>query len=418
MEQRQNSLNQMRQSRNKCVLSPAVLFGTLAFILTGSALSAAQTSLDAPCSWPDVSTGSGITNFALPDTNSTYWLMPVDTTLWSGMIIQGQYPQSRFFSFVTYYQVGGAVESIIDADIAPDPGNTNPFMPPGGNRNGQPVNYTIRIDGNTAVSANHIYWGNTQYAFVIYRIYAPDKGLSGMAGVPLPSVTLTDTHGNSHQTQTCSVMNTPGDILLVLTLLNGSSGGGSGSASCQTGNVVTFTPTTSPGLLLPNPATTYGAAVNLCIDPGQNEIIVVRGKAAVFPDTYNGGTIFQPAIPGQIQIRYWSMCNNVEQKPGRVVGCAADYATQLDSQGFYTYVVSYGESASTPTPPAWLPPGTTWLPWGGESAPRVLLFREMLPMPGFSLAGDYLPQGVYCNKETFITQGWQGCFAAAGVPAP
>jgi hypothetical protein len=42
----------------------------------------------------------------------------------------------------------------------------------------------------------------------------------------------------------------------------------------------------------------------------------------------------------------------------------------------------------------------------------------MLPVSGFSLSGDYLPRGVYCDKELFIQQGWQGCFDAAGVAAP
>jgi len=27
--------------------------------------------------------------------------------------------------------------------------------------------------------------------------------------------------------------------------------------------------------------------------------------------------------------------------------------------------------------------------------------------------GEYYPQAVYCDKQVFIGQGWQGCFAAA-----
>jgi hypothetical protein len=47
-----------------------------------------------------------------------------------------------------------------------------------------------------------------------------------------------------------------------------------------------------------------------------------------------------------------------------------------------------------------------------------LLFRDMLPMPDFTLTGAYLPEGVYCDQQLFIQQGWQGCFAAAGVTPP
>jgi hypothetical protein len=42
----------------------------------------------------------------------------------------------------------------------------------------------------------------------------------------------------------------------------------------------------------------------------------------------------------------------------------------------------------------------------------------MLPMPDFTLTGEYFPKGVYCDKQLFIAQGWEGRFAAAGVAAP
>jgi hypothetical protein len=32
--------------------------------------------------------------------------------------------------------------------------------------------------------------------------------------------------------------------------------------------------------------------------------------------------------------------------------------------------------------------------------------------------GAYYPVAVYCDKQLFIAHGWQGCFAAAGVPVP
>jgi hypothetical protein len=44
-----------------------------------------------------------------------------------------------------------------------------------------------------------------------------------------------------------------------------------------------------------------------------------------------------------------------------------------------------------------------------------LLFRDMHPMPDFTLTGAYLPEGVYCDQQLFIQQG---CFAAAEVTPP
>ena len=191
-------------------------------------------------------------------------------------------------------------------------------------------------------------------------------------------------------------------------------------------------------------ANKYIVAVNLCFQP--DRIIVVRGKGATFPDTFNGAPVWQP--PGQfdkIAMRYSSMCNNVMEPPYPVVECQADKATNLDSQGFYTYVLS--EDAG---PPVWLPADATWLPWGTTAFPNILMFRNMLPASSFQnsvqsaiaagcafdnepgvvvsrqdivdsgecsqqVMGSYYPAAVRCDEALFISQGWQGCFAAAGV---
>jgi hypothetical protein len=93
--------------------------------------------------------------------------------------------------------------------------------------------------------------------------------------------------------------------------------------------------------------------------------VVIRGKAAVFPDMYNGSTVFAPAIPGAIQLRYWSMCNNDKTILNPVIACQADFATNLDRKQFYTYIIS-ADLAS----PSWLPADATWLPWGSIDIPR------------------------------------------------
>jgi hypothetical protein len=86
----------------------------------------AQTS---PCSWPAQITGSGITNFAYPDTNANYWLMPFDSTRWKSIVISGTYPESRYFSFIPYLAQAAVVndQALKDVDINPSPGSTNPF---------------------------------------------------------------------------------------------------------------------------------------------------------------------------------------------------------------------------------------------------------------------------------------------------
>jgi hypothetical protein len=123
--------------------------------------------------------------------------------------------------------------------------------------------------------------------------------------------------------------------------------------------------------------------------------------------------VFQLAFDDGIQLRYWSMCNNVGVIPYPAVACQADAMTNLDANEFYTYVVS-----NDPAPPSWLPAGATWLPWGPTSLPITLIFRNILPENGLTPADNYQPTpptGVFCNEATLISQGWQGCFAAAGI---
>jgi hypothetical protein len=362
--------------------------------------------------------GHGLSNIAFPDTDATYWVMPVDTSTWQSMILTGQYTQSRFFSFTTYYNTQQTsprvVGAIIDASIAPDPGSTNPFAPgaaPG------PHNYTVTFDANASGAGNHVTWAPNQTTYVVYRIYVADDGLGVEAGAPLPSLTLVDANGNQQPVTECSA---GVRAAIELESLRAALQGGITAATCPTdpqpSGAVTFTPNSGEGGYFPNPVTRYYSARNLCLPLGK--VIVVRGKAPDFPDTFDGGSIYQPAFPGSIQVRYWSVCNNKEVTPGPVVACVADHDTNLE-QGFYTYVISHGEAGASPgNPPSWLPPGASWLPWGKPGIQSALVYRDMLPASGFTLGGSYLPTGVYCDKSVLITQGWQQCFTDAGVTPP
>jgi hypothetical protein len=167
------------------------------------------------------------------------------------------------------------------------------------------------------------------------------------------------------------------------------------------------------GFLYPNPAVHYIASNALDYRPGK--IVVVRAKAGVFPNTFKGGSVFDPAIPnaGSVQLRYWSMCNNEIVTPWPVVACQADYSTKRDGENFFTYVISYEDSGSRPS---WLPRDATWIPWGSVTLENLLIFRSMLAPESFPAeGGDFYPKGGYCNKGLFRIGGWRACFAAAGV---
>jgi hypothetical protein len=393
----------------------------------GSAVSSAAVPILPVCSWPFEVTGQGITNVATPDTNATYWVMPLDLGHWRAMIIHGQYPDARFFNFATYTTTGALVDTIFDEKIAPDIGSANPFAQPGPEVAGD---YTVTIGAANPGSGNFLDAGGSRLAFVVYRIYLPDKGRDKTGGVGLPAVTLTDLSGNSRALRPCPFADAETSLPNLIFLLEAAGMSDAAkflgqilalanlppSGTCSPNQVgpsaVTFS-TAVPGVnFFPNPQTTYFQTANLCFRP--NEILVIRGKAAVFPNTYPlpplGGSISQPAFDDKIQLRYWSMCNNLGFLPNPVVACAADAMTELDQGQFYTYVVT-----NDPAPPAWLPSGVTWLPWGLVTFPITLIFRNILPENGFMTTGDYLPKGTFCGQAQFAANNWQGCFAEAGI---
>lgn len=430
------------------------------FRLIAAIVAAAMSSLYAhaahaavtDCAWPLVTTGTGATNIAYPDTNATYWTMPLDRTLWRSMVVEGNYPQSRFFSFVSYTGNGQAVDDIVDVDIAPKPGSTNPFVR---GASGSHHKYIVTIGGDTSAPNNVTLEPpnrETRWAWVIYRIYVPDGGLERNAGVPLPKITLVGYRGQSLKLQPCSSTadvskNGGAQNSLELERQIGRLQQGAASAapaSCQPQNDVVFWIPENSGGYFSNPGNKYIAAPGLCFD--NKKVLVVRGKAAGFPDTYSGKPVWIQAIPGvPIQLRYWSMCNNDQTSPYPVVGCEADWATKLDKDGMYTYVVAPAEHRK---PPAWLSADVTWLPWGLKSVANDLLFRNMLPSDQFKqsvqhaeskgctapndtdnpptrnqvvAAGEcahrymreFYPRAVYCDKQVLVKLGWRGCFAAA-----
>jgi hypothetical protein len=237
------------------------------------------------------------------------------------------------------------------------------------------------------------------------------------------------------------------DFLETKALVEGDDGGLPSTGVCAPDRVSFAIPLETGGYF-PNAANKYIAAPDLCFE--EERLVVVRGKAPGVPDTYDGAPLWQPpGQAGRTALRYWSMCNNEQVAPYPAVECLADHATALDSEGYYTYVVSRAEEESE-LPPGWLPDDASWLPWGSVDATNILILRNMLPDADFhhsvqaanaagcvfgnssggtvpydaiaeasecarAVMGEYYPVGVYCDKSVLIAQGWQGCFDAAGV---
>ncbi|MEO8605595.1 MAG: hypothetical protein ABI629_23705 [bacterium] len=163
-------------------ITPALL------LMLGLLRAAPMDAAPAPCGWPIETTGTGASNIAYPDTDATYWTMPFDSSTWSAVRITGQFPLARFMSFTAYDAQGGDATALLDADIAPDAGSSNPFTPAGAGTSGG--TYTITLLGPSGAAAPNTLLLPTQVGYVLLRVYVANEGLDRQGGVPLPQIVL------------------------------------------------------------------------------------------------------------------------------------------------------------------------------------------------------------------------------------
>lgn len=169
---------------------------------------------------------------SFPDPNATYLVLPaLYAPFGTKVVLEGQFPHARFFSAQitpsldpkSYHYDGGVGVGevpIVDVDIEPLSGHTNPFRPYA-NRNASNRSYRLEFDlaigdpvalnaafrppnfrakGNRRIGSGILYqgpWGVSKNGHgrgawdvgqLWLRYYAPDKGKGALAGVPLPKV--------------------------------------------------------------------------------------------------------------------------------------------------------------------------------------------------------------------------------------
>jgi hypothetical protein len=378
-----------------------------------------------------------------------YWLAVIPNIPGARLRINGMYPNARYFSFNVYDPILRPVDAIADFQIAPNTAGTNPFTREGA-AYGAPyrsyVDFDIKPD---APAANTIYSGsistgtstiqNPLLTVLAYRIYVPADGLRG--DVHLPQLTIEAADGSR---DIGTLPNCDAPLLPNI-----------GGTLPPLGLNTLLASTTYPEVLsaIPYPVATYPTTTRVFYGLPDSYIGIVNNvlptplpiEASDLPLTGGGGFLsnkdnaytttafgrdhgnlflLRARAPtfrskngvefGKEQTRYWSICQN-EFATQRYVACVRDEQIPLDDQGFYTVAVSDAELRPSNADAAH---DIAWLPWGAYPD-GLLLYRQLLAAKDFAAAirnvpqgtdpssvmGDYLPKGIYCDRQIFESAG-------------
>jgi hypothetical protein len=353
------------------------------------------------------------TNVLALDTNAVYWATHYAAAPGSRIRIEGHYPFARYFSWNVYDAAGRPIDALSDFQIQPDP----------------PGTYTAFVEfGPTPANPapNTMYTGDSPTGQLWYRVYVPDEGMDQKGGVPLPRVTLEGPAG---------------------------AGPGPGVEACRETQAPYLPTPSAPALADPTPdgdgypgrnppewrlfENLCGSAVDIMLDNETGEAWhpQARGRcgdgpgffsnrdiAYVFTGTSRGFgelLVLRGRAPTLEQLRYFSLCQ-YEPATQRVIDCAADHRVPVGPDGRFTVVVSTAESRPANARPEC---GVAWIEWGPQPQ-GLLIYRHMLPEPGFAEAiqsvpepgaeravmGEYYPEGEYLPDRAAFEA--RGCGAA------
>jgi hypothetical protein len=370
-------------------------------------------------------------NVLYPDSSAQYWSATYTAVPGTRIRIDGIYPYARYTSWNVYDPILRPFAKKSDFELAPDPGSANPFLP-GAARN-TPTNrrhYTLFITFSAGDNPgpNTIYVDPSKHPTGVFtlRVYVPDRGRDETGGVGLPQVTWEPTTPLPllAPPSPCTGLEKP-----TQSLITGAYAGQEGPIPggplpgrnppdwhkftnlCQSGADLLFGNAVGDQVPKgPNPCGNFGsggflsnldnAYVYSFITRGFGPIVVFRGRAPTFAATYPDA----PTMPSGVQLRYWSFCQN-DPFSERYVACRRDDQVRRH-RGNYTLVIS--------PPGAWPAAArrrcrrtTSWIAWGPQPQ-GVVLYRQMLPAPGFRQAianvaygsekaqmGAYYPKGRY-----------------------
>jgi hypothetical protein len=164
-------------------------------------------------------------NIIWPESHTDYPVSADAIPVGGKIVLRGQFPHSRFFSFTITSPLLQLRYYLYDVDIKPDPGSTNPFLPDA-DRNAEHRSYTVTIvdqpdPGPGHRQANTLYAGvagQSSAPFVLgERVYLPDRGrdFTGGVGDPAASYVSADGHIVTSQAACTALSTKPGAFNLL-----------------------------------------------------------------------------------------------------------------------------------------------------------------------------------------------------------
>jgi hypothetical protein len=372
-------------------------------------------------------------NALYPEQHVTYWATRIVYVPGESLTIHGQYPHARYFSITAYDPKTRAVASLYDAQIAPDEGSSNPFLPDA-DRTAAPRDYTVGVVFNTAqhpppVKQNELRTGydptnptasGTDF-FLVYRVYVADQATGPAGGEPLPAVVVSLKPHTSVTLGPCPQgYQPPSDVNNAIANAGAPApippapGGNppywhrfynTGTSAAEiagASGAQAYTEKAGTGGLLEDLENAYLFTV---LNASFGPLFVIDAQAFSYSPTSHG----EPVMTGGTDVRYWSFCS-YDTYTQRNYACLADFETDPNENGHYLVVVS--DSANKPGNLC----GASWLPFGplGES---LLVYRNQLAVSPLSIQGvdpaadnapsvmgGYYPGGRFMTQEQFTAQ--------------
>jgi hypothetical protein len=307
------------------------------------------------CAWPIVYPKDA--NYAWPDTNAAYINQAVLLGPNEKVVITGREPKARYWSITTYNLEDREVIDRVNDVTVKRKGK------------GASVTWTVTVspksnrrDPNSLQAAPLPKRGQAptmrNVTVIMYRVYLSETG--NYTGGVLPTVTLHHASGSKRveRLKPCvgAQIRAP-EIPLGLVPAEGVPADGFVRAE--------------GGRFYPSKDTAYLAA-EVPYDP--ERILVVSGKA--------------PAA--RKDVRYWSLCQNVNAGDLPVVACASDRDVRLTDGRYTIAVVGPGQVVDRSAYP-----GVTFINWTSRTAvgpppPAFLIMRHVLPAKSFAGSIDRL----------------------------